>query len=354
MNVAAGSIYEAVVDFGVAGLTGTMGLTVLDNEGNIAVARHTDTILEISPGVYSRVSNIAPSEPGQYSLRWDDGSLGVGHTAVEDLVVSAQSVGPLPVAVTASSEICSLWASVDEMTECCSDLATTDETTLEWSLQMASELLYKLSGHRYSGQCTATVRPCSSYTSCWSPRDDWRSGDCSCGGRLSKIRLAGYPVQQVTQVLIDGEVIPSGEYRIDRGRELVRLVDADGFRRTWPTCQRLDIAEGVGTFIVSYVYGQDPPLLGVQAAAQMACEIAKQCPGVSGAASGECALPAGTVRIARQGITIDTQSLGLWLIGNARTGMTMVDAFLSGFGAPRRRRTALLVPEADPWPLRTG
>jgi len=352
MQVAAGSIYEAVVDFGVTGLAGTLGLTVLDNMGGNEVPRYTDGILEISPGVYSRVGNIAPSEPGQYSLRWDDGSLGVGHTAVEDLNVSAHTANPLPVSVSASSEICALWASSDEMAACCEAVITTDETTNEWALQQASELLYKLSGYEYPGTCMATVRPCSSYMSCWTP-GEWYAGDCGCS-RLSRIRLAGFPVQQIDRVLIDGEVIDPTEYRVERGRELVRLVDVDGVLHGWPTCQRMELSEGVGTFFVTYSYGQNPPLSGVQAAAQLACQIAQQCPGASGGSLDDCVLPAGTVRIARQGITIDTQALGIWLLGTQQTGLPLVDMFLSVYGKGRRRRTAVLIPEADPWPLRVG
>lgn len=352
MNVAAGSIYEAVVDYGVTGLVGSIGLTVLDNVGGTAVIRHSDGIIEISPGVYSRAGNLAPAGLGQYTLRWDDGSLAVGHTAVEDLNVGASGGTFPPVADAASSEICSLWASVDEMAECCTDLVTTDETQLEWSLQQASEMLYKLSGYTYPGVCTATVRPCSSYMSCWGPMGEWRAGDCGCS-RLSKIRLAGAPVVGITSVLIDGETIDPAEYRIDRGRELVRLVDADGVQQSWPSCQQLELSEGVGTFFVTYEYGENPPLSGVQAAAQLACQIAKQCPGSSGDVE-NCALPVGTVRIARQGITIDTQALGIWLLGTQQTGLPLVDMFLSVYGKGRRRRTALLVPEADPWPLRVG
>lgn len=352
MDVAAGAIYEAVVDFGVAGLVGTIGLTILDNEGGVAVARYTDNIMEISPGVYSRVGNIAPGVPGQYSLRWDDGSLGVGHTALEDLNVSAGIVGPYPIAATAITDVCALWAAPSDVVDCCADLASSDETRLDWALAQASDLLYHLTGHKYPGICEATVRPCTSYVSCWRPvMDSWVARDCSCV-RLSKIRLAGYPVQAIVSVLIDDVVLDASEYRLDRQRELIRKADANGNPQTWPACQRLDLDSGAGTFFVTYTHGSNPPVAGSAAAAQLACEIAKQCPG-SGVNDADCELPKGTVRITRQGLTVETQALGMWLLGSLRTGMPLVDAFLSVYGeAPRHKRVALAVPEADPWPLR--
>lgn len=262
--------------------------------------------------------------------------------------------GPLPVAESVSTEICSLWASAADVTDCCADLAITDQVTLELLIQQASELLYRLSGYRYAGLCSATVRPCASYLSCWYGVAEWHASDCSCV-RLSHVRLAGYPVDSITEVLIDDVVIDPSEYRLEHGRELVRLADADGRAQTWPTCQRRDLDSGEGTFFITYTYGQNPPIAGVRAAAQLACELAKQCPGATGTdLEAECALPTGTVRIARQGITIDTQALGVWLLGVQQTGMAFVDTFLSGYGQGRRRRAALLVPEADPWPVRVG
>lgn len=239
---------------------------------------------------------------------------------------------------------CETWISADDVQDCCS--ATLTSSTASWAAQIASDLLFELSGHRYTGVCQATVRPCASYLSCWEGWEHgFRASGCSCQ-RLPYVRLAGYPVTEILEVLIDDAVVDPYSYRLDRSRELVRL---DG--ETWPSCQRLDLDSGEGTFFVTYSHGVAPPLGATAAASQLACELAQQCPGANGNGSGDCALPAGTVRVARQGITIDTQQLGLWLLGSLRTGMPLVDTFLSAYGAPKQRRTALLVPEQDPWPL---
>lgn len=249
---------------------------------------------------------------------------------------------------------CSPWTDAESILACgCDDLNT--DVDLDVAAEAASEVLYELSGHVYTGVCEATVRPCSSLVSCWVPYSDaWTATDCSCV-RQSRIRLAGYPVREILEVMIDGEVIDPSEYELRFNRELYRMADADGVSQRWPGCQRMDLPLGeVGTFSVVYEYGLDAPVLGQSAAAQLACAIAKACPN-SGAASGDCEIPAGTVRVARQGITIDTQALGLWLLGSLRTGMPLVDSFLSVYGGrPRQRRAALMVPEQDPWPVRVS
>jgi hypothetical protein len=251
-----------------------------------------------------------------------------------------------------SVDVCQLWAAPDDVFGCCPDLTSTDEGPVTWALTQASDLLYNLSGHKYPGECSAVVRPCTSQVSCWRPSDlEWRSNFCSCI-RLSHIRLAGYPVQSITSVEIDGVELDPSEYALYYQRELVRMADADGRPQRWPACQRLDIASGLGTFFVTYKYGLAPPAAGTSAAAQLACEILKQCPGTNGTGA-ECELPEGTVRVTRQGLTIDTQALGMWLLGSLRTGLPLVDAFLSVYGdRPRQKRAALSVPEMDPWPVR--
>lgn len=256
--------------------------------------------------------------------------------------------GPAPI----NTGVCTAWTDAEGILACCTGDFGTD-IDLDAAALAASDLLFELSGHRFPGLCEAVVRPCTSTASCWNPRFwDWHAGrDCSCRP-LSKIRLAGYPVREITEVSIDGEILDPAEYDLRRNFELVRMADADGNAQRWPACQRMDIDEGVGTFFVHMRYGLEPPIAGTMAAAQLACEIAKACPG-SGSLE-DCDLPAGTVRVTRQGLTIDTQQLGLWLVGSVRTGMSFVDAFVSVYAQQRAKRTALAVPELTPYPLRVG
>ena len=216
---------------------------------------------------------------------------------------------------------------------------------------MASWLLFELSGRLYSGRCERTVRPCGS-APCgfqvlsrgyivW-PQGDWGWGNwgggwgwnypdyagCGCIP-LDRINLAGYPVREVLEVKIDGVVVPeTNNWRLDNHRFLTRMADANGNAQRWPACQRMDENDTeVGTFSVSYAYGNDPPLLGSLAAAQIACEIYR------GSTGADCALPAGTIRVTRQGVTVDKMAALGWFRSSTKgwqTGIGIVDAFLNG------------------------
>ena len=168
----------------------------------------------------------------------------------------------------------------------------------------------------------------------------------SCGCQpLDRVLLSGYPVREIIQVKIDGAIVNPDTYRLDEKRWLTRVRDplAPDVRLFFPGCQQLDLDDThAGTFSVSYLYGQEPPLIGIHAAAQLGCEIWKSCSGQ------ECALPTGTTRITRQGITISRTSFqrdtrtGIWA-----TGMNLVDAFLSTYAsAGLTRRPSIWMPGA--------
>jgi hypothetical protein len=153
----------------------------------------------------------------------------------------------------------------------------------------------------------------------------------------SLVKLAGVPVREVSEVLIDGDILADTEYRIFNDRYLQRLNNA-----RWPRSQNLTLADTEDhTFSITYTYGADPPSLGVAAAAQIGCELWKQCD------AGTCALPSGVTRVTRQGITIDKLAFTSWGYREGRwaTGLALVDAFLATVNpAGLQRRPVLWSP----------
>jgi len=76
--------FEATALFDT-GLTGTLGVRIIDNAGNTTLARTTTGIAEYpaSSGIYA-VTLTSPATVGQYSLVWDDGT----NFATDELVVT--------------------------------------------------------------------------------------------------------------------------------------------------------------------------------------------------------------------------------------------------------------------------
>lgn len=237
---------------------------------------------------------------------------------------------------------CEPWTDGTAVAECCPDLADTDLTLLEQAAEEASGLLFELSGRRYTGLCELTVQAPERPLGCFQVLSrghvvgqlpaDWRLG-------RTVLKLPGYPVRQILQVIEDGAALDASGYRLDRSQLLVRL-DANGDRQVWSADTQ-----------VTYLYGEDAPLSGVLAAAQLACELARACPGVGG--GGECDLPPNTVRVTRQGLTVDVQTVGLWL-ASGNTGLAHVDAFLTAYGTPARRRPVFWSPENAPFAKPVG
>jgi hypothetical protein len=214
-------------------------------------------------------------------------------------------------------------------------------------------LLFELSGRQFSGYCgPRTVRPpCDS---CWCGYQilsrgyvigPWDYGyplylcdSCLIACSPSRVKLAGYPVRAITQVLINGDVVSPTEYTIWNQRYLTRLDD-----QRWPVAQDLTLADTEeSTFSITYTYGADPPALAVSAAAQLGCELYKACGGDS-----DCVLPQGTTRVTRQGIVIEKLAFTSWAFRDQswRTGLPLVDAFLSAYNpAGIKRRPTFWAP----------
>jgi hypothetical protein len=103
----------------------------------------------------------------------------------------------------------------------------------------------------------------------------------------------------------------------------------------------------VGSFVVAYTHGADPPASGVLAAQALACQL------VTSLNGGECAIPAGATKITRQGVTIDKAAVAS-AIGQGATGVVAIDAFLAGHNPTRlRRRPAVWSPDLPRYARRT-
>lgn len=357
VNVEQSAAYEAVYESGVSGGVGVVAIRVEDNQGAVVFGPTTGGISELgTTGIYVR-NMTAPAGIGQYTIVWSlDGTFSAGSNTIEDLVVvtagSSGSLPPLPPVVGGGPDFgpCSAWTTSEAVAECCSVDVGSMTSLFDNSITAATEILWMLSGRMFSGLCQRTVRPCSTERPCgfqvlsrghivgWDG-GRWVHDENPCGCRsLDEVLLAGYPVREIVEVLVDGVVVDPDTYRLDGYRWLRRVrdpVDPDTIL-FWPSCQHLDLdSTEVGTFEVTYTYGQDPPMIAQEAAKQLACQVYLGCTG-----SDACQLPQGTTRVTRQGITIERTFFArdprtaAW-----RTGLTLVDAFLNAvnpYGLTRR------------------
>lgn len=275
---------------------------------------------------------------------------------------------------------CAAWIGVEELAAVCGAPTDTDAVAVYTRVAVeASMLMYELSGRQFSGLCgPVTVRPCRSVCGAWfgpSGGFSWSwgywSGDwgfgwawgndqggrlCSCGYD-SYVELAGYPVREVTQVKIGGQVLlatftdGSPQYRLDQWRYLTRLSDPSDPDTPlyWPRCQRTDLEDDQpGTWSIEYLWGVDPPPLCLDAATQLGCQM------LLALAGKPCQLPANASRIVKQGTTIERITPLAQLLRAGSTGLFFVDAAIAAYNPfSLRRRPSVWSPDT-PFPIRTG
>lgn len=249
--------------------------------------------------------------------------------------------------------LCTPWITGDDVADCCS-VETSSGAIFDSVAEQASDLLFEISGRQFPGECSKTVRP--SCDPCWCGYQvlsrghvigPWDYGyplvglcdNCLVACSPSLVKLSGYPVTAITEVLLDGVILAPTEYRLHNSRYAMRLNDAH-----WPWSQDLTLADTEdNTWSISYTYGAAPPAMGIAAAGQLGCELYKACSGEA------CALPVGTTRVNRQGVTIERLAFVSWGFTSPRyarsrpsgwnTGLSLVDAFLNsvnGSGLQRR------------------
>ena len=234
-----------------------------------------------------------------------------------------------------------------DYTECgpCSALESLPPSGVARYEAMAVEYLWRWTNRQF-GLCATTIRPCRqdcwegvstrstgnfpiNSGSPWTPviiNGTWRNLTCGsgcgdkCGCSTGRALVFEQPVYDVSEVLLDGEVLDPAKYRVDNYRRLVRQ---DG--KEWPYCQDIDAPLGASdTWGVTVRTGAPVPVGGQVAAAKLACELAKAACG-----SGDCELPKRWQTITRQGVTIsaaidlfkglDEGKTGIWLFAPGET-----------------------------------
>lgn len=250
---------------------------------------------------------------------------------------------------------------------CCSKLAAafadeSKQAMAQACVDQAGEVLYALSGRQF-GACEVKARPCrqaccdpcgrggSGYR--WTPilqGGQWTNvsctgckDSCSCT-TVCEVLLPG-PIQEVTQVMLDGVVVPADQYRVDNHSSLIRL-GGD----CWPTCQDMNLEPSeVGTWEVTYVKGRPLPVAGQLALAALACELCAACIG------DKSCLPERVTTIVRQGLTMALLD-PMEFLSQGRTGIYAVDLWLSTVNPKGRpRRAGIFSPDVAPprvttWP----
>ena len=145
-----------------------------------------------------------------------------------------------------------------------------------------------------------------------------RSG-CACSD-ADEIRLS-HSAQSVSEVSIDGVVLPPSGYTLYDG---FRLVRTDG--GSWPLCQDWGATSGDGVFTVKAVFGEAVPALGSLAMGEVVPEMLKACAGGEG-----CRLPSEVVsNITRQGVS-KTFLTSKDLADTRLLGLPLADDFIRAF-----------------------
>lgn len=216
----------------------------------------------------------------------------------------------------------------------------------------ASQLLWALTGRQF-GCCTVTIRPCRKKCQdvcCipgitdgggfpWFPVHQadgtWTNISCGCTDQCSCVNLCEinipYPACSIDEVLIDGVVVDPATYRIHDFRKLVRLG-----AECWPECNDLTKSDSqVGTWSVTVTYGKEVPELVRLAAAEMACEIIKNCAGKS------CRLPQRLASITRQGVSVSFLD-DMAFLDKGLTGLYFVDLAARTYNPKRLARRPLV------------
>lgn len=192
------------------------------------------------------------------------------------------------------------------------------------AIAYASEILYKLSGEKYTGVYTTT----ESYTS-----DTFTSATTSpalISGKVynlprlndgfRNLRLRHSPVHSIQSIEYLGQVMDPSEYSLRNNAYVVRNQGLP-----W-------ILDPMNELIVTYTHGVMPPASGKRAAIRLANEMI-----LFDMGSSLCALPERISSVQRQGVSytvMDPQEF----ISNGKVGIYEVDLFLAAVNPHKAKK----------------
>lgn len=195
--------------------------------------------------------------------------------------------------------------------------AGTEDGDKVLALQVATDILFQLSGRQWPGRRIDTIRP-------------------ECGPGCYELELPWAPILEIVEIVIEDEILDPSEYRVDDYTTLVRLRDADGVRRSWPTFQDMTRNSGERTWSVTERHGASPPPGGVVACTALARQFLFAW-SADKETNAQCKLPKRITTISRQGVTLAVLD-PFTLFEDGKTGIAEADLWLGSlrFGAKRR------------------
>ena len=216
---------------------------------------------------------------------------------------------------------CAPWATVAQLLARKKNLQdiipAPDESYLNEWLDIATDLLFTMSGRQFTGPCKAAYRPSGALTI---PE---RVGTSF----VQELDSNFWPVISVDKVTLDGAVLDPSTYVLEENRYLVKLPAAPDFLpNPWPRTQFHDrpLTEP-GTWEVQITYGFAPPPLAVPATIDLAYEF------MSTDLLKDSKLNERVKDIARAGISMGVVSPEDLINEDGKTGVYTVDFFLKTY-----------------------
>lgn len=183
----------------------------------------------------------------------------------------------------------------------------------------AIDVMDRVTHRRWSGPCRYEVRPCTQECR------GCRRLSCSCRwDRLDLGRLLPRSLVGIVQILVDGEDVPTTDWRIDNGRYLTPI--RDGLLWPWPRQDLNLLAGDDDTWYIDAVAGNHPNQMVLQGTADLAYQLWSLCQGRA------CDVPTNAVSITREGVTV---SLEAGMIRQVPLAATIQDLYGK---RPRRQR----------------